>query len=322
MLAISSTGNETLEDAHNYCGNGSFSAISQANTLTIGLFSTLTSPGGQFRCIMTAVKDSPEELGGPALQNQLECDCGWRISPRIVGGHEPRINEFPWMAGIIDLRIRMLWCGANIISEFFVLTAAHCIDQKPPDMLAVLTGEHNLTTGNDTPATAIYLVSTYVIHPDYEDTYYTGDIAIVQTKTQILFSFYVGPICLPFQYTNYNFVGEVVTILGWGSMEYFGPTSDVILETLVTIVSNEQCAQQFGMIIDKQICTYGEKRDACYRDSGGPLLWAHANSARLHLIGIISQGRLCGGDIPSVNTKVTPYLSWIVSTTGVTFCSR
>nr|CAH7723684.1 unnamed protein product [Callosobruchus chinensis] len=35
--------------------------------------------------------------------------------------------------------------------------------------------------------------------------------------------------------------------------------------------------------------------------------------ARLHLVGVISYGNGCTSRQPSVNTRVTSYLSWIVS---------
>ncbi|XP_060536206.1 ovochymase-1-like [Cylas formicarius] len=315
-LAVSSTGHQTLGDAHNYCGNGSFSTISQANTLTIGLFSTLTSPGGQFLCTMTAIKDSPEELAVPAIQNLAACDCGWKQMTRIVGGQETGINEYPSMAGLINLDTRFLYCGASIISDFFVLTAGHCVENRDPSTLALLVGDHNISAGNDTPYSAIYLINAYEIFPDYNPTSLTDDIAILQTQTQITFSLYVGPVCLPFRYSTSDFAGQLATVLGWGSVEFSGPTSDVLLEASLTVISNQECSQaQNENIGSDQVCTYAPGRDACQSDSGGPLLWMDTSAQRLHLIGIISQGRGCGGDIPSVNTRVTSYLSWIVSRT-------
>lgn len=40
------------------------------------------------------------------------------------------------------------------------------------------------------------------------------DIALILTKTDIVFSDRVGPACLPFKFTGTNLVGSVVTALG------------------------------------------------------------------------------------------------------------
>ncbi|XP_060535450.1 venom serine protease-like isoform X2 [Cylas formicarius] len=321
-LAVSSTGHQTLEDAHNYCGNGSFSAISRANTLTIGLFSTLTSPGGQFRCIMTAVKDSPKELGVRATQNFPDCDCGWQQTATILGGQQTGVNEYPSMAGLVYVGNRSLFCGASIISDFFVLTAGHCVYGIDSSTFSVLVGEHNISSGNS-PYSAIYLVNTYEIFPNYTQTYtVTDDIAIVQTKSQIVFSLYVGPVCLPFRYTNYDFVGDVVTALGWGSVDKSVIASDVLRKASLSVISNQQCAhQQREKINNDQICTFSQGRHECAGDSGGPLLWLDMSTQRLHLIGIISHGLPCDTDSPAINTRVTPYLGWIVARTGANFCT-
>lgn len=58
-------------------------------------------------------------------------ECGKKnISPslpRIIGGREVSENEFPWMAGIMSVNRSRLICGASIINDRYVITAAHCI---------------------------------------------------------------------------------------------------------------------------------------------------------------------------------------------------
>lgn len=49
--------------------------------------------------------------------------------------------------------------------------------------------------------------------------------------------------------------------------------------------------------------------DSCQRDSGGNLYWSYNN--RQYTVGIVSYGKACASKYPSVNTRVTAYLSWI-----------
>ncbi|XP_060516034.1 venom serine protease-like [Cylas formicarius] len=316
-LTVSSTGNQTLGDAHNYCGIGSFSAIFQANTLTIELFSTLNSPGGQFHCTMTAIEDSPEKL---EIQNSQDCTCGWKQTVTILGGEEALPTVYPSMAALIHAGTRNLICGASIISAFFLLTAGQCVNDRDPRAFSVLVGEE-IISGNGRYS-AIYDVSGYEIFPNYRTSPLTDDIATVQTQQQIVFSLFVGPVCLPIGYADYDFNGEIVTILGWGSVDDTVNLSEELREASLTVISNQLCApQQSETINSDQICAFAQGMHECIGDSGGPLLWMNPDNGKLYLVGVISHGIDCPNDIPGINTRVTSYLNWIVATTGATFCT-
>lgn len=66
---------------------------------------------------------------------------------RIVGGVETGINEYPYMVGLVDTVRREVYCGASIISNRYVLSAAHCVYQRSVADLGALVGDHNLTSG-------------------------------------------------------------------------------------------------------------------------------------------------------------------------------
>ncbi|XP_060519223.1 venom serine protease 34-like, partial [Cylas formicarius] len=212
----------------------------------------------------------------------------------ILGGQETGVNEYPSMAGLVNLNPFIIICGASIISEFFVLTAGHCVYNRDRSTFSVLVGGHNITSGT-TPYSKIYNVNTYEIFPNFSlINTVIDDIAIIKTQNQIVFSLYIGPICLPFR------------------------KSDVLRKTSLTVISNQQCARdQTENINNNHICTFTLRHRECAGDSGGPLLWMDPSTQRLHLIGIISHGLDCNIDSPSINTRVTSYLDWIVARTGM-----
>lgn len=57
--------------------------------------------------------------------------CGLATTDRIVGGEEAAIGQYPWIARVGYTRHAeepTFKCGAAIISEYYCITAAHCID--------------------------------------------------------------------------------------------------------------------------------------------------------------------------------------------------
>ena len=75
--------------------------------------------------------------------------CGHSTnSTRIVGGQPSNFRSWPWMAllRIIETDGSVSRCGATIITEEWILTAAHCLQASPSSrikMVEVILGEHD-----------------------------------------------------------------------------------------------------------------------------------------------------------------------------------
>lgn len=76
---------------------------------------------------------------------------------RIFGGEETQPNELPWMALILYAhRSRSVWnerlvsrCAGSLITNRYVLTAAHCLRITGLDLRRVRLGEHNILSNPD-----------------------------------------------------------------------------------------------------------------------------------------------------------------------------
>jgi secreted trypsin-like serine protease len=54
------------------------------------------------------------------------CGISRKDEHRIVGGRPTEAYDYPWMAGL--LYKGALYCGATLINDRYVVTAAHCVD--------------------------------------------------------------------------------------------------------------------------------------------------------------------------------------------------
>ena len=73
-----------------------------------------------------------------------DCKCGLTLSGQklewIVGGTEAEKNAYPWQVGFVKKGDTQIWCGGSLISDSWVLTAAHCTcctTQQEADKLQV-----------------------------------------------------------------------------------------------------------------------------------------------------------------------------------------
>jgi secreted trypsin-like serine protease len=46
---------------------------------------------------------------------------------RIVNGVESDAGEFPWIVAIVQASTRQPFCGATLLNDRMIITAAHCI---------------------------------------------------------------------------------------------------------------------------------------------------------------------------------------------------
>ncbi|XP_011263108.2 venom serine protease 34 isoform X1 [Camponotus floridanus] len=292
-----------------YCGFGTL--VLEGTNPIIKLYSPYSSQGGQFLCQIQAENPFDEN----------NCKCGWKKVTRIVGGTETGVNEYPMMSGLVDIDIGDIYCGCTIISQQYVLTAAHCIERRDITRIGILVGEHDVTTGNETKATKLFRVNKCIMHPYYKETRQDYDIAICKIIGALKYSAEVGPVCLPFQHKRDTFVGVIVDVLGWGLLEFAGAKSTTLQKVKLNVISPTKCKDYYPELTNSSICTYSRGKDSCQMDSGGPLLWQNPTTHNLVLVGIVSTGIGCGSNEPAVATRTGAFIDWIMSVTpDVQYC--
>ncbi|NXD63943.1 TM11E protease, partial [Eolophus roseicapillus] len=238
---------------------------------------------------------------------------------RITGGQRAREGEWPWQASIqYDGSHR---CGASVISNTWLVTAAHCFKGGRTNPRRWTASFGILLR----PPTQKKLVRRIIIHERYNSLglNHEYDVAVVELASAIVFTSDVHSVCLP-EASHVFPDNSSCFVTGWGALENDGECYSVnqLRQAEIRIISTATCNRRGvynGAITPGMLCAGYLKGqvDACQGDSGGPLV--NANSRGIwYLVGIVSWGDECGKpNKPGVYTRVTYYRNWINSKTGI-----
>jgi secreted trypsin-like serine protease len=241
---------------------------------------------------------------------------GNEASTHIVGGSEARKHQYPWQVGLfID---GLYFCGGSIISDEYILTAAHCADGF--SFWDVVIGAHEVKN----PAEEGHLEFTTrkaFVHPQWDSFNLANDIAILKVD-KITFNKYVSPICLPAQSeVGETFVGDVMTVSGWGrESDSSSGIARFLNHVDVPVITNKECNDIYGIVGAGVVCVSTEGgKGTCNGDSGGPLVMKQAQGTAYNQYGVVSFGASlgCEAELPAGFSRVTEYLKFIADTTGI-----
>ncbi|GLG98204.1 Serine protease Hayan [Gryllus bimaculatus] len=248
----------------------------------------------------------------------------------VVGGERARNREFTYMVAIGYVRgnnsantSEIQWgCGGSLVSERYVLTAAHCItdalrQRMRPEVLRM--GVNHLSAGARQPGD--FSVESVSLHPRHAPPLSYFDLALLRTDRPVLFTERVLPVCLAAPTTHVD-ANTTLLVAGWGAVDPggFEPSAD-LKKALLRFVDLDECKKFFttstslprGLDAD-MICAAEPNRqaDTCQGDSGGPLAVRGAQGDVL--VGVTSfGGKPCAGLKPGVYARVLPELPWIES---------
>jgi secreted trypsin-like serine protease len=265
-----------------------------------------------------------------ATENTDESTPDLGVTPYIVNGSDASVTEFPSMASLFIDRIDYdgvystgPYCGATILDNYHVLTAAHCIyGDENAQLFTVVVPQLEDTSLFPNGSIQKVRVSEVYYRTDYSNSInqlLRNDIAILKLEASLNLQSSAETVIPQFD-TYLNAANDFVAV-GHGDIETDVDGTTLLQQVDLTYVDTLNCKAVFGpLVTDKQICFNGNGPNnglyggTCQGDSGGPVFWK--NGSTYEQVGITSFGpTTCGDDIgvTSVFTEVYDYKDWIDS---------
>ncbi|XP_047371433.1 modular serine protease-like [Vespa velutina] len=255
--------------------------------------------------------------------------------PLIVHGGAANISLFPWHATLYETKSldgpKEFICGATIIKENFLITAAHCVFDETnnrvndPKRYYIATG--NIFRDYDYALHDPRFVKKAKVKSIYVNCNYLGlegnyawDIALLEIDVPFVFSALLLPACL-----DQSFIESGQGVVAGFGRTALGPSSFILQSVTLPYVPLNQCKSVGNTVqsekfitIDKFCAGYTNGTSVCDGDSGGGLVFQTGNLWFLR--GIVSIGlgetlsggiRSCDSHSYSLYTRISSHISWI-----------
>jgi len=221
-----------------------------------------------------------------------------KLEARVIGGTDARLGDSPWSVSLQALVSRpgtggveyRHYCGGTIISEYYILTAAHCLDFMVgrESRLFVVMGDLNWRMSASSAYGKRQGIEKLIIHSGYKSTAFGHDIGLIKTKEPIKpmrvnGRYIINSVCLPERNVEHSGEAELV---GWGLFSNRNEMADSLQIADVPILPRPLCVDLYRrrtgliqwligieLITEKQICAGTFGRGICQGDSGSALVF-------------------------------------------------
>ncbi|UJR30399.1 hypothetical protein I4U23_017934 [Adineta vaga] len=274
--------------------------------------------------ILLVVVRSTDQINYPCDPNAV-CGCSFnQVSiSRIVNGEQADLAAWGWTVSL--LISDGLLCGGSIISDSWIITAAHCVYNFLGASITVYAGSNARWLG-----TQVKMVSETIIHPNFNSLTFANDISLLKLSSPLNMSDnQISTICMPFinqsilESDEWPRSNEDVVTVGWGRLSSGGIAPENLQQVTLNTI-DYRAATCSILLANKtvQFCAgvQGGSKDACQGDSGGPLMLYFAPTNQWILAGITSSGRGCAlANYSGIYTRVAAYKDWIESFTNKSY---
>lgn len=138
----------------------------------------------------------------------------FQYQPLIFGGKKATPDQFPFLVSVRYLKngLYVHNCGAAILSNRFVLTAAHCYKSK------IKYNKYHISVGavKREDQGNLYTIKRFIVHPRYDAATKMNDIAMIEMENPLVLGAKIAAIEI-----NRNPIEgkEMATVSGWGKSD-------------------------------------------------------------------------------------------------------
>jgi len=200
--------------------------------------------------ILLIISIEGDALSYECDKNIVPCGCGQTnvgINARIVNGENAIRNSWAMMVSLTENRESPRHiCGGTILSESYILTAAHCVDMFSDDLsfenLTITAGIFNLSQ----PDRISRQVDKISIHPlwkeFHEDLQYDIAILHLAKPLDLETNSSITRTCLPprsntlEEMMQYPLNGTSLVVIGWGRLSTSGDVPDILQQVTVNSI--------------------------------------------------------------------------------------
>jgi secreted trypsin-like serine protease len=242
--------------------------------------------------------------------------------PRIIGGDQAPPGKWPFQAALVNASVpdnfNAQYCGASVIGERFILTAAHCVDfLTGPAQVQVLTNTQSLASGGTR-----HDVAKIKFHRRWNPDTSDYDVAIIKIKGKVSgipAAKRAKFITSVEEESDFAPPRTKAFVTGWGDTDPGSPQDfpTELRQVQVPIVKTKVCNapdSYDGEITKRMLCAglAAGGKDSCQGDSGGPFVVKDADGKFRLQVGIVSWGIGCAlPDLYGVYSRLAVLGPWV-----------